>query len=51
MAKMTTIYTNEDLKVMQAWPLEKKVQVSQAKVLEFAEKLDDQIYVSISEYF
>lgn len=48
MAEKTTIYTNEDLKRMQAWPLEKKVQVSQAKVLEFAEKLDNQIYVSFS---
>lgn len=32
---MNTIYTREDLKTMQAWPLERKVQVTQAKIIEW----------------
>lgn len=41
-------YTSADLKEMQSWPLERKIQVSQAKILEFGLKLDKQIYVSFS---
>lgn len=28
-------YTNEDLKIMQNWSLERKIQVSQTKILEW----------------
>lgn len=42
------MYTNEDLKAMQAWPLERKVQVTQTRILEFGLKFDKQIYVSFS---
>lgn len=38
-------YTSEDLKIMQNWPLERKIQVTQAKILEFCEKFDNKIYV------
>lgn len=27
-------YTHEDLKIMQAWPLERKIQVTQTRILE-----------------
>ena len=27
-------YTREDLKIMQAWPLERKIQVSQTRIIE-----------------
>jgi len=41
-------YTNEDLKIMQGWSLDRKIQVSQAKVLEWYKKWEGQIYVSYS---
>lgn len=41
-------YTNEDLKEMQGWPLERKIQVSQTRILEFGLKFDKQIYVAFS---
>lgn len=42
------MYTNEDLKEMQSWPLERKVQVTQTRILEFGLKFDKQIYISFS---
>lgn len=41
-------YTNEDLKEMQGWPLDRKIQVSQTRILEFGLKFDKQIYVAFS---
>lgn len=41
-------YTSEDLKEMQGWPLERKIQVSQTRILEFGLKFDKQIYISFS---
>lgn len=41
-------YTNEDLKVMQAWPLERKIQVTQAKIIEFCLQFDNKTYISFS---
>lgn len=41
-------YTPEDLKTMQEWPLERKIQVSQTRILEFGLKLGGKIYVSFS---
>ena len=31
-------YTKEDLKTMQAWPLERKIKVTQARILEWYHK-------------
>lgn len=41
-------YTQEDLKRMQAWPLERKIKVSQTRIIEFVEKHDQQCYGSFS---
>lgn len=30
-----SVYTRQDLSVMQAWPLERKIRVTQAKILEW----------------
>ena len=48
MSKTEQKYTKEDLKQMQSWPLERKIQVSQTRILEFGLKFDNQIYVSFS---
>lgn len=44
----TTKYTNEDLKTMQRWPLERKILVSQTKILEFGLAYTDRTYISFS---
>lgn len=42
-------YTNEDLKTMQAWPLERKIQVTQTRILEWIQHWgEDHVYVSFS---
>lgn len=41
-------YTVEDLKIMQSWSLSRKIQVSQAKILEWYHKNDGKVYVSFS---
>lgn len=41
-------YTNEDLKIMQSWSLERKIQVTQAKIIEFHRHFDGKVYVSFS---
>jgi len=38
-------YTNEDLKEMQSWSLERKIQVSQTRILEFGLKYPDKKYI------
>ncbi len=38
-------FSNDDLKEMQGWDLSRKIQTSKAKIIEFAEKFDDKIYV------
>ena len=38
-------YTNQDLKDMQSWSLERKIRVSQTRIIEFCRKYDDKIYV------
>lgn len=45
---MESKYTAQDLKEMQAWSLERKIQVAQTRILEFGVKLDKQIYVAFS---
>lgn len=42
------MYTKEDLDTMQAWPLWRKIQVSQAKIIEWYEHFDGQVYISFS---
>jgi 3'-phosphoadenosine 5'-phosphosulfate sulfotransferase (PAPS reductase)/FAD synthetase len=41
-------YTNEDLKAMQAWPLARKIRVTQTRIMEFYERFDEKVSVSIS---
>lgn len=41
-------YTAEDLKTMQSWSLQRKIQVTQARIIEWYEKNDGKVYVSFS---
>lgn len=41
-------YTNEDLKVMQGWPLERKIRVTQLRIMEWYERWQGMVYVSFS---
>ena len=41
-------YTMEDLKAMQAWPLDRKIQVTQTRIMEWYLKFKGQVYVSFS---
>lgn len=41
-------YTLEDLKTMQAWSLERKIQVTQTRLIEWYQKFDGKVYVSFS---
>ena len=42
-------YTSQDLKDMQAWPLERKIQVTQTRILEWIQRWgEDHVYVSFS---
>lgn len=41
-------YTPEDLKIMQSWPLERKIQVTQTRIIEWYQKNDGKVYVSFS---
>lgn len=43
-----TKYTREDLKIMQAWPLERKIQVTQTRILEWVLKYKNMVFVSFS---
>lgn len=42
------VYTTEDLKKMQAWPLERKIQVTQTRIMEWYMRWNGQVYVSFS---
>ena len=41
-------YTSEDLKIMQSWPLERKIQVTQTRIIEWYQRNNGQVYVSFS---
>lgn len=41
-------YTNEDLKIMQSWSLERKIQVTQTRIIEWYEHFNGDVYVSFS---
>ena len=38
-------YTSEDLKRLQSYPLWRKIQITQSRILEFAKEFDNKIYV------
>lgn len=41
-------YTNEDLKIMQSWSLERKIMVTQTRIIEWYIKHNGNVYVSFS---
>lgn len=41
-------YTSEDLKIMQEWPLERKIQVTQTRIMEWYIRFDGKVYISFS---
>ena len=41
-------YTRQDLSIMQAWPLERKIRVTQAKILEWYHHYGGKVAVSFS---
>lgn len=41
-------YTIEDLKIMQSWSLQRKIQVTQTRIIEWYEKNNGKVYVSFS---
>ena len=41
-------YTQEDLKTMQAWSLERKIQVTQTRLIEWYQKFQGKVYISFS---
>lgn len=47
-SEKSNTYTNEDLKIMQGWSLERKIQVTQTRILEWFQNWDGMVYVSFS---
>lgn len=43
--KKVSKYTNDDLKTMQNWSLERKLEVSLTRILEFSAHFNNKIYV------
>lgn len=41
-------YTSKDLKIMQSWPLERKIQVTQTRIIEWYQKNDGKVHVAFS---
>ena len=41
-------YTPEDLKIMQSWSLERKIQVTQTRIIEWYQRNNGKVYVSFS---
>lgn len=41
-------YTKEDLKIMQGWSLERKIQVTQTRIIEWYQHWEGKVYVSFS---
>lgn len=41
-------YTVEDLRIMQSWSLQRKIQVTQTRIIEWYQKNDGKVYVSFS---
>ena len=42
------VYTKQDLSIMQAWPLERKIMVTQAKIIEWYRHYGGKVSVSFS---
>lgn len=47
-APATYVYTNEDLKTMQSWSLERKIRVTQTRIIEWYQHYEGKVYVSFS---
>lgn len=45
---MENKYTSEDLKIMQGWSLEKKIQVTQTRIMEWYIRHEGKVYISFS---
>ena len=45
---MENKHTKEDLKTMQAWPLERKIQVTQTRIMEWYMKWEGKVFVAFS---
>ena len=43
-----SVYTRQDLSVMQAWPLKRKIRVTQAKIIEWYHHYGGKVAVSFS---
>lgn len=41
-------YTSEDLKIMQSWPFERKILVTQTRIIEWYQRNNGKVYVSFS---
>lgn len=41
-------YTVEDLRIMQSWSLQRKIQVTQTRIIEWYQKNNGKVYVSFS---
>lgn len=48
MEGVRTIYTHEDLQTMQAWPLERKIRVTQTRIMEWYMHYKGNVAVSFS---
>ena len=48
MESFETKHTSEDLKIMQSWPLDRKIRVSQLRIMEWYERNHGNVYVSLS---
>lgn len=48
MESFETKHTSEDLKIMQSWPLDRKIRVSQLRIMEWYEHFNGNVYVSFS---
>lgn len=40
--------TNEDLKIIQSWPLERKIRVSQLRIMEWYQHWNGKVFISFS---
>lgn len=47
-AKTENKYTSKDLKTMQEWSLERKIQVTQTRIMEWYERNNGKVYISFS---
>ena len=44
-SKNPSKYTNEDLRMLQSYPLWRKIQITKSRILEFGKELDNKMYV------